>query len=56
MPGSKGGTLHYFRLEFFAVPSNAFMNSYVADFVLWVILEVTHSVTGTHSDDTIFFR
>jgi hypothetical protein len=28
-----------------------YTNSYVADFVLWVILEVTHSVTGTHSED-----
>jgi hypothetical protein len=34
---------------FFAVPSNAFMNSQVADFVLWVILEFWYEFIQTNS-------
>jgi len=43
-----GGNLHFSDRYFFLFhPTLLYEFIYVTDFVLWVILEVTHSVTGT---------
>ena len=49
IPGAKGGTSIFSRLSYFSLflPLFLYEFTWVADFILWVIIEVTHSVTGT---------